>query len=276
MMDSRHISLLGLLHCSLLLGCSEEVDHPDEQSSLGEADQRIVNGMIDTGHEAVVRVAPLVDFEPCTGTLIGSSTVLTAAHCVHADTQLRTQMQAEVPVRACMKCPLTYEWRTGNVIAHPQYKSDGVDLALIRLTNATPYGARALVPGLAKILVQIVGQPITLVGFGQPDVSTEEFDVKRWGTNTIDSANNTYFYFSGVQGSDAVTCFGDSGGPAFSGGYTSTCVLGVTRGETGASYDEACQGIGVAYHTRLDQIPIAGWILSNSDSTVGACIPYKN
>jgi len=193
--------------------------------------------------------------------------------------QFQNRMQVRLPLRACAGCPATMTWVGATPIINPNYNSadsTGVDVALLHLDQQVFFSERSAVPGLAKVLVLIDGMPITLVGFGETFLNEGVFTVKRWGTNFVDSHDDTYFYFGygGPASGEATTCRGDSGGPAYTGGYNATCILGVTKGIVPGGVP--C-GVNAQYrHTRLDRIPVASWILNNAmDPTIGTCIPYR-
>ncbi len=272
MRTTQLISSVLLLSLGACIG-DATLDDP----TLAESAAGIVNGQNDPGHEAVVQIRPAGGlFEPCTGTLVGERTVVTAGHCVHNNSaQLYAQMEVNVPVRACAGCAPVMTWRTGMPVSNPNFQaatSTGVDVALIRLNQPVPFVSMSRVPGLAKILVLIDGRPITLVGFGQPDAATQQWNVKRWGTNTIDSSDNTSFYFT-FNGNESTTCYGDSGGPAYTGGYDATCILGITKGMTSG---QPCTTNGIYQHTRIDRTDIANWIITTAnDPTLQTCIPYR-
>lgn len=208
----------------------------------------IVNGYIDNGHPFVGMVYSGTT-GPCTGTLIGPQTVLTAAHCM-------TDATAEFYIDAAVY--------TGQVRKHPSFNPNTLDydVAVIRLN----YPISSVSPAGLSLEAPKGGQLITLVGFGAINSNQDGIGTKRKGINSIDSVQQRTFTFSGATGTESATCYGDSGGPAFN--YKNQiCIIGITN--KGPS---SCSGSGSWHDTRVDVFN--NWIRQNAAETLPAsCDP---
>jgi V8-like Glu-specific endopeptidase len=173
-----------------LVGCNASIKGGDNGKE--ERGRTIVNGSPTTGYPAVVQLLMTVPqgVGLCTGTLIRADTVLTARHCVSD--------ASTVSVSAGSEAASATGWDS-----HPS-----ADLALVHLGQSFSVAPMPLSSGAPE-----AGHPLTLVGFGQTSYSGSDYGVKRVATNTVSAVTAAQFQFSGAgQGN---TCFGDSGGPAF-------------------------------------------------------------
>jgi secreted trypsin-like serine protease len=225
---------------------------------LESAQLEIVNGLVDTGHPSVVRVLLTADTSPtapaCTGVLVTSSMVLTAGHCVQSKLSYRIDFGGGSGFY-------------GTARVHPSYPA--VDMAVISTLDKVgrPFHAR-LATGVAA------GTPIVLSGYGQVAANAPQDGIKRYGTNVVDMVDASYLYFdtalTSPPGTESATCFGDSGGPAFAGGFDSNCVVGITKGQLSVSGGTACDATNGAWiHTRTDNQ--LTWIQSVSRDPIVTC-----
>jgi secreted trypsin-like serine protease len=186
----------------------------------------------------------------CTGVLITSSTVLTAAHCVQTGVAYRIDFGGNG------------FW--GTALRHPT-----VDLAVVSTLDKVGR------PFHAKLATTVAaGSAITLSGYGQTANNVGQDGIKRYGTNVIDSVDPNFIYFdtalTSPPGTEAATCFGDSGGPAFRGGFTSDCVVGITRGQLNEPGGVACAASNGAWiHTRTDTE--LAWIQASIRDQIVTC-----
>lgn len=182
----------------------------------------------------------------CTGTLIGCSTFLTAAHCVEDDGN---------PNRYWVFLQHAGIRAVTSITPHPSYTSAGFpeyDVAVLKL-GAPVHGIDP-----TELNTQVnppVGTEGTIAGYGQTSGNAGDYGIKRYGRVVTTSCagqgvpNNALVCWRfanpvGTPGDDSNTCNGDSGGPLFinlGGGQT---VAGITSGgnngtclATDTSYD---------------------------------------
>jgi V8-like Glu-specific endopeptidase len=209
---TRSLTLSLLILTAAGHGCSYDPAELslEELEAIEAREQPIVNGSLDSGHPAV-GLLYLKGVASCTATLIGSRTVLTAAHCV---------TDATAPPYTPI-FPIAFATGPGKsspmvmaetITVHPGYGAK-IDLAVVRLKQAikgvTPIPIAATPPH--------VGEAVTLVGYGYTsDKNAGSFGVKRKAHNTIGKVGASLISFYGASGQNGNICFGDSGGPALS------------------------------------------------------------
>lgn len=221
----------------------------EEDADLGRV-LRIVNGTQTTDYEAV----GLVNGQ-CTGTLIATNAVLTAAHCVEAGS---SPQSFEVEGQT---------YTTNSVVVHPNYQSGDIDLAVMVL-NSDVLGVDPV--DISRVTPQ-VGQTLTLVGFGGTGTAqgghNGDFGVKHVGQTPIDEVTPTAINWSFDDPTEANTAPGDSGGPAFLSVGSSLVVAGVTSGGT-----QENAGLGDnSFDTRVDVF--ASWVDGIVQANGGAVSP---
>jgi V8-like Glu-specific endopeptidase len=188
----RPRALLSLSTTFLLLAaCGGE----DE---VARGEPAIVTGQKDTGHPAVGRI----DFDNglCTGTLIGQRTVLTAAHCLEGASSAKFTLGQNV-------------YAASQMIGHPSYDPQAVthDVALLVLSK----NVVGVSPMQLATHPPVIGESITLVGFGDTASGADNAGTKRVASNKVAWLGSQTFSFSGSSGSQGNVCQGDSGGPSF-------------------------------------------------------------
>jgi secreted trypsin-like serine protease len=224
----------------LLLSCRGEPD-------AAVADP-IIGGRLDRRHGAVGLVGRIDGEEitfHCSGTLIGPSTVLTAAHCLYDADGRRIR----APRLAFGTDADIHE--IGRSYVAPSYApgaSDGWDdAAILRLrepSDVPPIPFSETAPNDAI--------PAVVVGYGVTDGARRTgFGRRRSAEIELDAiSGREIFYDARRRGS----CFGDSGGPILQDLGEGEVVAGVTSRGTNAT----CTGIDIA--TRADVL--ASWIRS--------------
>lgn len=191
----------------LVLGACNSGPPPSEpfHPPLTVAEQ-IVGGEVATGDPEVFALFVHPGGFFCSATLVGSRTLLTAAHCV--DPNLGTiwatnSTDVERPVRV---------YRVEERRAHPRWNDsaiDGFDVALL-LIDAAPEGV-APKPYNTTSLDGFEGRPIRAVGYGADEAN--QHGIKRQVEVIFRGIDEDRFAL-GDQTQKGV-CYGDSGGPTF-------------------------------------------------------------
>ena len=266
----HRISLLTSLvfSFSLLLSCT-----PGDgaiPAGLSRGDAYIFYGTRDTtaAHQAVVLLYDSRNGAMCTGTLVASTWVLTAAHCVVESTSLEVYFGND-------ENSFTAQRTSSQLIPHPSYvgtsQNIANDIALVRLSQAAPSNITPIPPLPTSLAISNsdVGNPLEFVGFGLTENGTtgvkltvdQDLGAQCSSSSACNLAQAPYQIPGGsiaYTQSGGGPCSGDSGGPAFIVRSGAEYVAGVT------SYgDQNCTQYGVS--TKVDFF--YNWIIGYTGGT---------
>ena len=229
-----------LMSSGLLTSCGANKDMvgPSEFT-----ESSIVNGKTVTRKNEVSRsiVAIVADKNEgqalCTGTLISSDVVLTAAHCVednpsklHIVFGLNVGKTKEKDIRSADKFIQHSNWGR-------HMPSGEADLALIHFSGGLVEGF-VPVKLATKGLKLTSGEEVLMAGFGVTDggAETGAGKLRQTISTILEEHSVTEFVTDGKKSS---VCFGDSGGPAFVKTKNELVQWGVASSVTNRACDEA-------------------------------------
>lgn len=227
----------------------------------------IVGGTPTGAHPAVGAV--LAGFGPgvptCTATLVGCSTLVTAAHCVCPPGQAACQGD-DAPEPSAWNVYLAHAGLlpVDEIVVHPDFDFPTADLAVLRLgweaTSIPPVALSSETIGL--------GVTGTIVGFGTTGGNDDTTGVKRDGPVTVaecpKSVDPATMVCWDYDGAGANSCVGDAGGPLLVDG----ALAGVGAGGT----KNSCLAGDHAYDVRI--APYRDWIAATAGEDLGATCGY--
>ncbi|TWU47991.1 S1 family peptidase [Rubripirellula reticaptiva] len=207
---------------------------------------KILVGTPTDDYESVGIVGSITGGGFCTGTLISSTDVLTAAHCAF-EVESSTEGTFEVGGQLYL---------TSAIFIHPDYNPVTYenDIAIFRLSEPVA----DIEPSTIFRGTPIVGDLLSIVGFGGTGTAIDgndgTFGIKRVGITTIDDVTATVIEWLYDDPSEANTASGDSGGPGFLFVDGEPFIASITSG--GSVFDSTLGD--VAFNTRVDAF--ADWI----------------
>jgi hypothetical protein len=239
----------------------------------------------------------------CSGSLLTDRVFLTAGHCVSLD-ETGSSLAASARIWFQQGAGADYDPITGapaksgypvsgGVTAHTfySYGFSGLtvpqthDIGLVILDrsvttvypNLTRYGSLAHAGTLDRYTATHTGNTavVTVSGYGltytngNPDKVISfrsRLEALTWviGLNSHLAGGANVQLASNPGRGGGGTCFGDSGGPTFVGGFSSDVITAVTSFGLSAN---VCAGTEFEYRT--DQQPVIDWILAHAGSTAG-------
>lgn len=184
----------------------------------------------------------------CTGTLLTSKIVLTAAHCF------------DFPFNSASVQVAGIDYSIDRVLIHPQFNSESIpfqnDVALVELSQDTG------VPALPIILSRTLepGDIISIFGYGIDENFSS--DILRSGEMRV-TGINSQFFSANFELAGSNTCQGDSGGPAIltfkePDGTRVSGIIGIT-----SFGEDPCQQAGVSGFQYIQSISVVNFLSAN-------------
>jgi hypothetical protein len=257
-------------------------DHSQPRGQIAveasESQARIVNGVPTAEYPSVGALLKIKEGIPsfwCTGTLIGNSTFLTAAHCVverldKVQYQVYFQHGGRFSVKS-IETPPGYSFPQKDIavlgLASPV---TGIKPSEINKINAIPFGTSG-----------------TIVGFGRRGGKDYNYGIKQVGSILTSDCRDAGSEFSNsnficwkydlrveLPGENSNTCNGDSGGPLFS--RVNTNNIPVVVGVTSGGKKDTCLSGDKSYDTQVSAY--SRWIIEQSERARvlggNASLPY--
>jgi hypothetical protein len=219
-----------------------QVSHPDSDVS------GIVGGAEDAHHEAVVALVALplacgaLPAAVCTGTVIAPRVVLTAAHCL----ALLPPGGGEVVVDRNVDATAARHIQIVQRLPHPEWVAPFHDVALVEIGEDAGIAPAVLTE--TTDAAWLSGHLVTLVGYGRDEHGRT--GTRRFGTARVLETTSQHLR---VEPEPALSCAGDSGGPALA------VVAGIERVVGVASYgDPGCAAVST--YARLD-LELSGFVM---------------
>src|SRR5215203_2715735 len=234
----------------------------------------------------------------CSGSLLTDRVFLTAGHCTdqdaeespvsariwfHQDAGADYDPETELDPTTgypdfciegdplCVESTLLFDFGFDEFAGFPNIRDVGlIILPEDQAVELSEYGVLAGA-GFLESLATLNGVTFTVSGYGLTftnPAQTVSFRSRLMATTRVVNLNvsrNTAGYnlqLSGDPGGGrGGTCFGDSGGPTFYGGYDSNVIVGVTSWGFGFNR-QTCGGVGFAFRT--DTEDVIAWILKHA------------
>ncbi len=224
-----------------------------------ESTARIINGTSVSKEEAIAKsTVGLVMIthnnvqSSCTGTLIDSHIVLTAAHCLLGEENDPVERAFVLFLTSFDEIVQEIVRPVVNVTIHPEFgfrpEGQGTwnDVALFKFDGDAPAGYKA-VPYLKDTSKLVVGLKMLIAGFGMTNPAGGEAPPEEAGGGSLLKAEVSLkdprheggeLLIDSRDGSHASTCKGDSGGPAYVEKDGQLTVVGITSRGTSLRCDD--------------------------------------